>query len=228
MRDCDAPMGAHMELADIIAERRSIRAFTQEKVPRERVEEVLAAAVKAPSAINLQPWELTVVMNEERERLSRKLIKTYREKRISCSPGNTAPLPEAVSARGRASFEGMLPYLQEMGSDFNTYINEGSCNFYGAPVAIIVSIDKSFSKARYIDLGICLGYLLLAAHDRELWTCPIGLITAYEEEVKDVLNIPENKSVVVGVALGHPDWASPVNRFNSSREGLASMVRWID
>ena len=217
-----------MELADIIAERRSIRAFTHDRVPRERVEEVLAAGAKAPSAINLQPWEFTVVMDEERERLSRKLIKTYREKRISCSPGNIAPLPEAVTARGRASFEGMLPYLEEMGADFNAYINEGSCNFYGAPVAIIVSIDKSFSKARYVDLGICLGYLLLAAHDLGLWTCPIGLISAYEEEVKDVLNIPDNKNVVIGVALGLPDWTSPVNRFASSREGLATMVRWIE
>jgi nitroreductase len=221
-------MGAYMELADIIAERRSIRAFTHERVPREKVEEVLAVAVKAPSAINLQPWEFTVVMDEERRRLSRKLIKTYREKRISCSPGNIAPLPEAVTARGRASFEGMLPYLDEMGSDFNTYINEGSCNFYGAPVAIILSIDKSFSKARFVDVGICLGYLLLAAHDRGLWTCPIGLITAYEEEVKDVLNIPEKKNVVIGVALGHPDWASPVNRFASSREKLTGTVRWIE
>ena len=105
-----------MELADIIAKRRSIRAFTHDRVPRERVEEVLAAAVKAPSAINLQPWEFTVVMNEERERLSRKLIKTYGEKRISCSPGNVTPLPEAITARGRASFEGMLPYLEGMGS----------------------------------------------------------------------------------------------------------------
>ena len=217
-----------MELVDIIAERRSIRAFIPERVPRERVEEVLAAAIRAPSAINLQPWEMTVVMDEERERLSRKLMKSYREKRISCSPGNIAPLPEAVTARGRASFEGMLPYVEEMGSDFNAYINEGSCNFYGAPVAIIVSIDKSFSKARYVDLGVCLGYLLLAAHDLGLWTCPIGLISAYEEEVKDVLNIPDNKNVVIGVALGLPDWTSPVNRFASSREGLATTVRWIE
>ena len=178
-----------MELSEIIGKRRSIRAFTPERVPRERVEEVLGAAIRAPSAINLQPWEMTVVMDEERERLSRRLMKSYREKRISCSPGNVAPLPEAVTARGRASFEGMLPYLEEMGWEFNAYINEGSCNFYGAPVAIIVSIDKSFSKARYVDLGVCLGYLLLAAHDRGLGTCPIGLITAYEEEVKDMLNI---------------------------------------
>ncbi|OPY69679.1 MAG: putative NAD(P)H nitroreductase YodC [Syntrophorhabdaceae bacterium PtaU1.Bin034] len=217
-----------MELADIIKERRSIRAFKSDPVPREKVEEILSLAIRAPSAINLQPWELTVVMNEERERLSRKLLKAYREKNISCSPGNVKPMPSVFTARGVESFEAMKPYLDEMGSDFNKYINEGSCNFYGAPVAIIMSIDNSFSKARLVDIGVCLGYLVLAAHECGLWTCPIGLITAYEEEVKDVLNIPDSKDVVIGVALGYPLWESPVNRFISPREELSKMVRWIE
>jgi nitroreductase len=217
-----------MEISDIFKERKSIRAFRPDRVARGKVEEVLKAASRAPSAINLQPWEVTVVMNEERERLSRHLLKAYKEKQISCTPGNVKPLPATFTARGVQSFKGMKPHLDQMGSDFNQYINEGSCNFYGAPVAIIISIDNSFSKARLVDIGIFLGYLLLAAHDMGLWTCPVGLITAYEEEVKDALNIPENKDVVIGVALGHPDQASPVNSFTSPREDLGGIVRWID
>jgi nitroreductase len=217
-----------MDLSDIIRERKSIRAFKPDMVAREQVEEVLKAAGRAPSAINLQPWEVTVAMGEERERLSRRLLKAYREKQISCSPGNVKPLPAVFSARGVQSFDGMKPYLDEMGSEFNRYINEGSCNFYGAPVAVIISIDNAFSRARFVDVGIFLGYLVLAAHNAGLWTCPIGLITAYEEEVKDTLNIPENKEVVIGAALGHPDLESPVNRFVSPREDLSKIVRWMD
>ncbi len=217
-----------MELREIIKARKSIRAFKSDPVSRDQVEELLTLAVRAPSAINLQPWEITVVMNEERERLSRKLLKAYHEKNISCSPGNVKPLPSIFTARGVDSFEGMKPYLDQMGSDFNTYINEGSCNFYGAPVAVIFCIDNSFSKARLVDIGVCLGWLTLAAHDAGLWTCPIGLICAYEDEVKDVLNIPENKDVVIGMALGHPDWDNPVNRFTSPRDTLDKMARWFD
>ena len=217
-----------MEFADIVRKRKSIRAFKAERIPKRKVEEVLEAAIRAPSAINLQPWELTVVMDEERERLTRVLLKAFREKRISCSPGNVKPLPPAFTARGIASFKGMKPYLDLMGSDLNTYVNEGSCNFYGAPVAIIACIDNAFSKARLVDIGLSVGYLLLAAHDAGLWSCPIGLISAYGEEVKDCLNIPESKDVVIGVALGLPDWESPVNRFTSPRESLDKVVRWID
>ena len=216
-----------MDLMEILRERKSIRAFKKDGVPREKVEEVLSLAMHAPSAINLQPWEVTVVMDEERRRLSRSLLKAYGEKQIFCSPGNVKPLPKAFTARGVESFEAMKPYLDEMGSDFNRYINEGSCNFYGAPVAIIMCLDDSFSKARLVDMGAFLGYLVLAAHSLGLWTCPIGLITAYEDEVREALNIPEEKSVVIGVALGYPDWESPINRFTSPREDVRKVTRWI-
>jgi nitroreductase len=68
----------------------------------------------------------------------------------------------------------------------------------------------------------------MTAHDFGLGSCPIGLITAYEDEVKELLNIPENKKVVISVALGYPDEKSPINRFKSPREDLDKMVRWID
>ncbi len=216
-----------MNILDVIKERKSIRSFKPDLVPREKIEEILSLAIRAPSAINLQPWEFTVVMGEEKARLSRRLLKAYRERNISCSPGNVKPLSKTFTARGAESFEGMKPYLDEMGYDFNRYINEGSCDFYGATVAIIICLDNAFSKARLVDIGAALGYLVLAAQACGLWTCPIGLISAYEDDVKDELGIDENKEVVIGVALGYPDWESPINRFTSPREELDRLVRWI-
>ena len=217
-----------MELCQAVRERRSIRAFKPAPISRELIEEILKLTVHAPSAINIQPWEFFVVIGEEKERLSRKLIKAYKEKQISCSPGAVKPLPLTYSQRGVATFESMKPHLEQIGVTFEQFINEGSCNFYGAPVAIIICLDDSFSKARMVDIGIALGYLVLCAHALGLTTCPIGLIDAYEDEIKDLLNIPENKNVVIGVALGYPDWENPVNRFKSMRENLDKSVRWIE
>ena len=89
-----------MDLLKVIKERKSIRAFKSDPIPRETVEEILRLTVNAPSAINLQPWEFVVVMGEERERLSRRLIKSYREKQISCSPGSVKPLSQTFNRRG--------------------------------------------------------------------------------------------------------------------------------
>jgi len=217
-----------MDLIKLIHERKSIRAFKPDSIPREKIEEILKLSVHAPSAINLQPWEFIVVTGEEKERLSRRLIKAYREKKISCSPETVKPLPKTYGKRGAKTLEAMKPFFEEMGVDSDKFINEGSCNFYGAPVAIIICLDDSFSKARLVDIGITLGYFVLTAHEFGLGTCPIGLITAYEDEIKDLLNIPENKNVVIGLALGYPDWESPINRFKSQRESLEKLVTWIE
>jgi len=217
-----------MELIQAIMERRSIRAFKPEPVSKEKVKEILDIAINAPSAINLQPWEFTIVMGEEKQRLSRKLIKLYREKQISCSPGNVKPLAESFTRRGVASFELMNPFLEQMGTEFNRFINEGSCNFYGAPTAIIICLDNAFSSARLVDIGMVLGFITLTAYSFGLGTCPIGLINAYEDDMKELLNIPDNKDVVIGVALGHPDWDSPVNKFKTPRDTLENFTRWIE
>jgi nitroreductase len=217
-----------MDLIKAISERRSIRAFKPDPVPREKLEEILRVSVLAPSAINLQPWEFIVVIGEEKERLSRRLIKAYHEKQIGCSPGNVKPLPKTYGKRGAENLDLMNPFFEEMGVHAAQFTNEGSCNFYGAPVAILLCLDDSFPNARMVDIGVALGYLILSAHEFELGTCPIGLITAYEDEIKDLLNIPENKKVVIGVALGYPDWDIPINRFKSQRDHLEKFVRWID
>jgi nitroreductase len=217
-----------MDLIKAIDSRRSIRAFKPDPVPREIIEKIVNLVIKAPSAINLQPWEFVVVMGEEKERLSRKLIKSYREKQISCSPGNVKPLADTFSKRGLASVELMTPSLAKMGQEFNQFINEGSCNFYGAPTAIILSLDNAFSKARLVDVGIAVGYFVLIAQGLGLGTCTIGLINAYEDEIKEVLSIPENKDVVIGIALGYPDLDSPANEFKTPRDSLDSFVSWFD
>jgi len=217
-----------MDLLTVIQERKSVRAFKPDPVQREQIEEILRLAIHAPSAINIQPWEFHVVTGEERERLSRSLIKSYREKQIACAPSTVKPLPKTYGKRGFKTLQGMNPFFEEMKVSSDQFINEGSCNFYGAPVAVLLFLDDSFSNAAFVDLGIAIGYFVLAAHACGLGTCPIGLIHAYAEEIKDLLNIPENKTLVVGMALGYPDQESPINRFKSYREPLEKVVRWVE
>ncbi|MBW1716980.1 MAG: nitroreductase, partial [Deltaproteobacteria bacterium] len=194
-------------------------------VSREAIENLLLLSTKAPSAINLQPWEFTVVMGEERHRLSRILVKSMRERNISCGPDAVSPLPEHFMDRQRKLMDCILPHLGK-GTPFQDFINEGSCNFYGAPVAIIVSIDQAFSKSRLVDVGIAVGYLVLAAHNMGLGTCPIGLISAFDEEIREMLNISEEKKVVMGVGAGYPDPDSPINLASSDRAPLQEVVRF--
>lgn len=216
-----------MDLLDAIKERRSTRAFLEKSVEKETLERLVSLATQAPSAINMQPWEFKVVSGEERKRLSRVLVKRMKERNISCGPGAQKPLPEVFVERQRELLQCILPSLPE-GTSFNDFINEGSCNFYGAPTAIFLTLDKAFSSARLTDIGIVIGYLVLAAHALGLGTCPIGLVAAFDDDIREYLNISEDKSVVIGVAVGYRDEASPINRSRSDRAPLAEVVRWRD
>ena len=214
-----------MDLLKGIEERRSTRAFLERPVEREKIETLINYATQAPSAINLQPWELIVVTGEEKERLSRVLVKRMKERNISCGPGAKSPLPDYFVERQRGLLDTILPNLPEQ-TPFQDFINEGSCNFYGAPSAIIITLDQVFSKARLTDIGVLVGYLVLAAHALELGTCPIGLVTAFDEDIKEALSIRDEKQVVIGVAVGYRDPRSPINRSRSERVPLADVVKW--
>ena len=214
-----------MHILDAITERRSARAFLEKPVERETLEKLLSLATQAPSAINIQPWEIVVVSGEERKRLSRVLVKRMKERNISCGPGGTKPLPEQFVERQRGLLQCMLPNLPS-GKPFQDFVNEGSCDFYGAPTAIILTIDQVHSKARLTDMGVVLGYLVLAAHGLGLATCPIGLITAFEDDIREELSLSEDKDVVVGIAVGYKDPDAPVNRARSERAPLKEVVKW--
>jgi len=214
-----------MHILEAITERRSARAFLDKPVERETLEKLLSLATQAPSAINIQPWEIVVVSGEERKRLSRILVKRMKERNISCGPGGTKPLPKQFVERQRDLLQCMRPTLPP-GAEFQDFINEGSCNFYGAPTAIILTIDQVHSKARLTDIGIIVGYLVLAAHGLGLGTCPIGLITAFEDDIREELTLSEDKNVVVGIAVGYKDPDDPVNRARSDRAPLKEVVKW--
>jgi nitroreductase len=214
-----------MDVIEVIQERRSTRGFQDKPVEKETLERLIALATQAPSAINLQPWEFAVVSGEERKRLSRVLVKRMRERAISCGPGTKNPLPDYFVERQRGLLECMLPHLPE-NMPFEHFINEGSCNFYGAPTAVIIMLDEVFSSARLTDIGIVVGYFVLAAHALGLGTCPIGLITAFDDEIKEELSMPEEKQVVIGIAVGYRDPDAPVNKPKSSRVPVSDVVRW--
>jgi nitroreductase len=213
-----------MELLEALRTRRSVRAFRDEPISKAALQTLLRDASRAPSAINMQPWEVHMVLNEERKRLSQKLIRSYRERGLGCAPSSAKPLPERFMERGRQCATDMTPLIRLMDRDFSEYINEGSLNFYGAPAVALIFLDESFALDRAVDIGSFAAYLVLAAAGHGLGSCPIGLVRAYEDEVKEQLNVQESKHLILSVALGYPDPGAPINEFRSTRADLPEFV----
>ena len=217
-----------MDVFEIMKQRKSIRKYLDNPVPRADIEDLIRYAGSAPSAINLQPWEYVVTYGEEKDRLIRRLKKVHAMKNVSCGPGTSTPLPDKIADRSRRALKVMEPQIAKLDVPFNKFIEEGSCSFYGAPVAIIVLMDKIFPKLRYLDVGLSVSYLLLAAESKGLSTCPIGLITEYGADIKDVLNISEEKEVLLAISLGYEDKTAPENDFKTDREPLKEILTWYE
>ncbi len=217
-----------MDIFSAMEQRKSARAYLDKPVSRADIEDIFKYAGLAPSAINLQPWEFVVTYGEEKDRLVRRLQKVHSERDVSCGPGTSAPLPERFSRRGSKAMKAMEPQVSKLDMPFNEFVEKGSCSFYGAPVAIIVTIDRVFPKIRYLDVGLSVSYLLLAAHAKGLGTCPIGLTIAYADDIADVLSISEEKEIVLAISLGYADEASPANDFKTDREPLSEILTWYE
>ena len=217
-----------MDVFDIMKQRKSVRKYLDKPVPRADIEDLIRCAGSSPSAINLQPWEYVVTYGEEKDRLIRRLKKVHAMKNVSCGPGTSTPLPEKIADRSRRALKVMEPQIAKLDVPFNQFIEEGSCSFYGAPVVIIVLMDKVFPKLRYLDVGLSVSYLLLAAEAKGLSTCPIGLITEYGDDIKDVLNIPEEKEVLLAISLGYEDETAHENDFKTDREPLNEILTWYE
>lgn len=217
-----------MDIFNAMTQRKSARAYLNKPVSRKDIEEIFTYAGLAPSAINLQPWEFVVTYGEEKDRLVRRLLKAHAERNVSCGPGTAKPLPKKFAKRSLDALAVMEPAVARLNLPFNRFIEEGSCSFYGAPVAIIVTIDKIFPAIRYLDAGLAVSYLLLAAHAKGLATCPIGIITAYAAEIAEALAIPDEKEIILGIALGYADWDSPANAFKTGREKIEDILSWYE
>ena len=215
-----------MDALQTMQQRRSCRAFTDQPVSREQIDQLLTLAGLAPSAINMQVWECTAVLGDELRRLGRQLVKTFKERSVSCGPENVKPLPRIYTDRQVEAGRLMAPLLGEMGVDIPTFINQGTFDFYGAPAGLVFYFDSAHNAHRLLDVGILLGYLFLAAEEMGLATCPLGLLTNYADVIFDFLNVPDDKVFGLGVALGYADTASPINRLKTSRAPLAEWVRF--
>ncbi len=217
-----------MDVVEAIHTRRSIRAFKPDPVPREVLRSILRAALQAPSWENTQPWEFAVLGGE--------VMKNVKE---------------ALAAMGQAGEKPHLdfpwpkftgPYMERLRSDGRRLVRElrlrQDCpdslrrwrtsmrTFFDAPNGVVMYMDASLSQWSLLDMGIAAENLMLAAWEHGVGTCALAAAVAYPEVLRSLLDLPESKKMVLGIALGYPDLSQPAATFRSSREPMEGLVTW--
>ncbi len=220
-----------MEAVECITSRQSIRAFKPEPVPRELLQEVFDTARWSPSYKNSQPWEAVVVSGNTKKSLTDKMIGLL-ESEVPPSPDLAEPgdWPPAEQARIARLFRKRAETTGIDLSDPEVIRRAKKANFafYGAPHAIYLFQEGSLSLWSLFDLGLFAQSLMLAAHARGLGTVPQAFATDYARQVKEFLDIPACKRLVLGLSIGYPDRDAPVNALHTDRADINEFVRWLD
>jgi nitroreductase len=216
-----------MELIEGLRTRTSIRAFTKKPVTKELLTDILGEALQAPSSSNQQPWNFHVITGKPLAGLCAKILAARETDRKPYDPSKGKTIPAQYVERTKTLFRELRPFLQKLGEENRAFIETGSLRFYDAPVAILLTMHNSFPRNRLMDIGMAAQNLMLAAHARGLGTCAIGLALYYEDIIRTEMAIPPDADLALMLALGYPDYNSPVNDFRSSREDLSGCVFWI-
>jgi nitroreductase len=214
-----------------IISRRSVRAFLPTAVPRAVIAEILDAAARAPSGTNMQPWRGYVLIGPPRNALCAAVQAVFDAE----EPGHR----HEVQYYPDTFFEPYLSRRRKVGWDLYGTLGIGrgdaakmraqhrrNFQFFDAPVGMVFTVHRSLATGSWLDYGMFLENIMVAARARGLDTCAQAAWTHYHKVIRPVLGLAPEEVVVCGMALGFADPDAPENGLVTERVGSAEFMSW--
>jgi nitroreductase len=218
-----------------IGSRRSIRAFLPTPVARADIEAILAVAARAPSGTNTQPWKVHVLQGGAKERFSAAILDAYAD------PEQARGHVEEYAYYPREWVSPFIDRRRKVGWDLYALLgltredkagmaaqHGRNYRFFDAPVGLIFTIDRVMQQGSWLDYGMFLENIMIAARGRGLDTCPQAAFTQFHRIIAEQLDLPPNEMVVCGMALGFADPDKIENTLVTDREAVSSFARFIE
>ena len=218
-----------------ITTRRSLRAFLPTPVPRETVEAILAVASRAPSGTNTQPWKVYVLTGAAKTELSRKIAAAYDD------PAERAAHTEEYAYYPTEWKSPFIDRRRKVGWDLYGLLgiaktdkarmhaqHRRNYEFFGAPVGLMFTIDRIMRQGSWLDYGMFLQSIMVAARARGLDTCPQAAFMQFHRIIGAHVGAGENEQVVCGMSLGHADPDAVENTLVTERDPVGAFTRFID
>ena len=229
-------LNSQQEIVDAaITSRHSIRAFLPDPVAREDIERILAVAARAPSGTNTQPWKVYVVSGESKQRLSAAILEAHNDPQLASQH------TEEYAYYPREWVSPFIDRRRKVGWDLYALLGLTRDNkagmsaqhgrnyqFFDAPVGFIFTIERILEQGSWLDYGMFLQNIMVAARGRGLATCPQAAFTQYHRIIEAQLGIPASEMVVCGMALGHADPARIENSLITAREPVSGFTHYFE
>ena len=221
-----------MNIIDAIRQRHSTRAFLHRPVDREAIELILDAARYAPSGVNTQPWQVAVVSGESKQRLQAQMEHAFRSGAQTDMDYSYYPREwrEPFRARRRACGLQLYAATDVSMDDSDRRADLWAANYraFDAPVMLLFFMDGIMQTGSFIDYGMFMQNLMLAALEYGLATCPQASLAEYASIVKQALGYPADSILLGGMALGYEDAAAGINHYRTPRQDVADFTRYFE
>ena len=218
-----------------IATRRSLRAFLPTPVPRADIEAILSVAARAPSGTNTQPWTVYVLTGAAKTSLSEKILAAYDD------PAERARHTEEYAYYPTEWKSPFIDRRRKVGWDLYGLLGLEKTDkagmhaqhgrnyaFFGAPVGLMFTIDRAMQQGSWLDYGMFLQSVMIAARARGLDTCPQAAFLQFHRIIMSHLGAPADEQLVCGMSLGHADPAAIENTLFTEREPVAGFARFLE
>lgn len=222
-----------------ITTRMSVRAFTNQAVPRATIEHILQVASRAPSGANCQPWKVYVLQGTSRDKLVDMVCHTHDAMRA-----DPALAAEYTEEYDYYPLQWISPYIdrrRENGWGLYGLLGIGkgdkdkmhaqhqrNYRFFDAPVGLMFTVDRAMGRGSLVDYGAFLQNIMVAARGQGLHTCPQAAWNGFHKLIMPHIGAGENEMLVCGMALGFADETAPVNGFHTPRVPVSEFTHWLE
>ena len=219
-----------MDVIDAINNRRSIRGFKKDPVPREVIQKVLEAAVRTPSGMNTQPWEFVVAGGKVLDEIREECDRLFNEGAFPTNDMLRKPYEGIYRQRqvdlAMQIFK-IIGISREDKEARRLWMLRGF-RFFDAPCQIVICADKELQyHLDMLGLGALCQTICLAAMEYGLGTCIADQGIMYDQVWRKYTGIPESKRLVAGITIGYPDPGVPINAMVTPRESVDKITTWL-
>ena len=220
-----------MNVSEAIRNRKSVRAFLDREIESETIETILDTARWAASGTNAQPWEVVVLTGDRKQHLCEKISAAFHDGVRGKMEYNYYPVEWKEPFRSRRVECGKALYgaLNIQREDMERRKSQWAANYrvFDAPVMLLFFMDNIMETGSYLDIGMFIQSIMLAAMDHELTTCPQAALGEYPEIVKQYTGYDDDHVLVCGMAMGYEEVSDPVNNYRTAREEVSKFTRFI-
>ena len=220
-----------MSLKQLLNNRASVRAYTDEPIEQDQLEQLFSVAQHSISNCNVQPWQSYVVSGQMKDRLKKALVSEVLsgkppQPEFDWLPKYQGKHRERQFGSANALYSAMDIERSDKPARQASMLRNWT--FFDAPQVVFFCMEKYLGIMGAVDMGIYAQTLSLLMSEAGISSCMQGALGQFPGPAKELLKIPDDVGILFGMSFGYADKEAKVNQARTERETISQSVIFCD